>query len=440
MATEEQLTIDRVVMVIDRTSPGRVREWRLLDGSTVRPIMETLIPFMKDKGYKDPMVAAEVLSYKIKIDLTGAAYVQVIDEVIKGAWREDEISVNITNPTIELNKVLYGRSMLERSLDSTEAFLSAWNYNNEMFKTNMPEVMLVVQGNYDERGLDQFRRKILQSNGPAGNWRIPVIPGSKDFDIQARTLRPPMKDMLFMEFIHMMVAIKTAAYRMHPSEINFDVASQQDNILNGGSEEQQISHAKEEGLHSLLGNLAQWFTVALIEPSDPDLLCIWEGLERQTEAERIALNTQKLQYQTIDEVRAQEDLLPIHLPKDIRKIDPSAVPLNPIYVQLLELQIQAEAQEMAKEQAKQAALMQKQQMAMAQQQAQAAQPAQQAAVQQDHHQQAQDAHDASAQQAQAATPPQPDTTGGDEQAAQFWGQANTQSAGAPPPPDDEEDE
>jgi hypothetical protein len=46
--------------------------------------------------------------------------------------------------------------------------------------------MLVIQGDYDERGLEQFRRKILKSNTTAGaagdGWRVPIIPGSRAFD------------------------------------------------------------------------------------------------------------------------------------------------------------------------------------------------------------------------------------------------------------------
>lgn len=415
IAVHEEMCIDRKVMIKTLGRGQRPVTYQLIPGDTIKPVVEVVIPWMKKKGWTNVAVATEAMSEKLGIDLTKADYLQVLDEKIVGAWDEQEIDVDITQPSIEINQILYGTSLLEVSLEATEAFLAAWNYNTELFKLNMPESVLVVQGNYDQRGLEQFRRKILQSTGPAGNWRLPIIPGSKEFDIKSVQVRQSPREMMFDEFLRFVISIKCAAYRMHPSEINFGTDSGQSTVLNAGSEETQIKTAQEEGLHSILENLAEWFTRSLVKPFYDDLVFIWEGLERHTEAERISMNVQKMQYQSPNEIRATEDLVPMSIPDDLSKMDPNEIPQSAITVQLLQLKLEWEQMKNQQKQMEQATQMQQQAMQQAQQGQQATDPAQQAQAQQ---------QEAQAQPQQQEQAPQEQEGQGD-----FWGRANTQ---APP--------
>jgi len=364
ICVEETLVIDRKVLLKQFDSNGNIISYCLIDGATIKPVIEVLLPFAKDHNFANLDIAAEAYSEQLGIDLTKCAYIQVMDRRIVAGWAPEQIDVDITVPQIAINKILYGKSLFESSLEATYGFLSAWNYNSELLKLNMPEVLLIVQGNYDEKGLESFRRKLLQSNGPAGNWRVPVIPGSKDFDIQSRQLRNSPKDLMFSEMLHLIISLKAAAYRMSMSELNM---SQEmggvSSILNMGNQESAIAAAQEEGFHSLLDSLADFFTRSLVKPIYKDLVFVWDGLNRESDKEIAAINIQRLQTETMDEVRSSGDLHALHIPDDIQDIDVFKVPYNPMLIQLLQMKL-----EDAQVKLQQAQM--QQQMQMAEQQAQ----------------------------------------------------------------------
>jgi hypothetical protein len=321
-AVEEELTIDRKAMVLTRDRRGRPIRFHLIDGSTVRPVPVIIFQEMQKQylnsentrilSYEE---TAHRLSERHGLDLTKAAYVQIVDNAVTGAWQAHEMSVDITNPTVRLNWWGYGRSVLARSWGLSDAFLKAWRYNLELFKLNYPEAVLMIRGEYDEEGLAAFRRKILgEGDGTDNNWRLPILPTDGENDnIQMAKLRDSPKEMMFEQFLQSLVRLKCAAYRMHPSLINFTTESGTGSIVfNAPDQEREIALSQEEGFNSLLASIGDWLTRELVQPHHPDLCLVWEGLDRQSDEQRMQLIQQKVNsIYTINEVRQAEGLDPI---------------------------------------------------------------------------------------------------------------------------------
>lgn len=326
-AIEEELTIDRKVMIISRDRRGRPIRFHLIDGATVRPVPAVVFEAIQaeyERGRSSILPSYDEVAYRLSEssgwDLTRAAYVQIVDGQIVGAWEDDEIAVDITNPTVRINWWGYGRSLLEKSFRLTDAFLKAWNYNLELFRLNYPEAVLAVIGDYDPEGLAAFKRKVLgEGTGVDNNWRLPVIPFPDETGkIEMVKLRDTPKDMMFAELLQALVRLKCAAYRMHPSMINFTVDSSAGGVIfrSSASEEEVISLAQEEGYQAILDSLGDWLTRSIVQEWHEDLRLVWVGVDDDTEDKRIERAERMAQsIASINEARATLGLKP--MPKGI---------------------------------------------------------------------------------------------------------------------------
>ncbi len=325
-ATEEELILDRKAMVIVRNREGKPIKYYLLDGATIKPVVSVVFEEQRTAlNSNGERITYEQAIERIGIrsggiDLSDKAYVQVIDAQIVAAWRAEEMSVDITNSSVEVNRWGYGRSMLEQSWQISDAFLKAWNYNLELFKLNYPEAVLMVKGStgINREGLDGFRRVVLGEDETNINWRMPVLPiDDPQADIKAVKLRDTPKDMMFAEFMQSLIRLKCAAFRMHPSLINFTVESSGSAIIqSNASQADQISASQEEGFHALVESMADWLSRTIAQEYHKDLRVVWIGLDKEAEETIISrLQTETQTYLTINEARTKRGLK--KLPKGV---------------------------------------------------------------------------------------------------------------------------
>jgi hypothetical protein len=340
---EEELVIDRKVLVMWRDRRGRPARYNAVDGATIKPRLEVLIPWMRKTNIWNDNLAAMTLSQqlwdnkKIDVDLTNAAYVQEVEGQIVAAWTADQMSVDVVNARVRMNTLGYGYSALEKSLEATRAWVMAWQYNIELFRTNYPEALLFLMGDFDQEGLETFKRQLYSEVGQGGNTRLPVIPGgpSDQFKGQVEKLRDTPQEMLFGEMLRMMVAIKCGFFRMHPSEVNFSGDSgSQATIFGREDAEEEIAKAAEQGLHGLLDNIKDWLERDIIKQVYDDLELRWVGRNRQDQSTVIAnRSAESAAYKTVAEVRSEA-----HLPH----IDGTDYINNPLWFQQKQLEAQEE--------------------------------------------------------------------------------------------------
>lgn len=216
--TRAELIIDRKCLLRYKRRDGQgYAAFHWLPGETIKNVDESVRAWAQ-KNEANGKISRDTISkmsYATGFDIAKASYVQMIDGMVTAAFTDDEISVHISNPSDQMNRYGYGESRLEMSLDISTSLLLAFTYNREMFKTNYPEQILTVAGDFDPEGLKAFKQQLLSEAGGVGNnWRLPVIPSgdAENFKIDSVKLRESPKDMLFDTMIRMMCMLKCFKY------------------------------------------------------------------------------------------------------------------------------------------------------------------------------------------------------------------------------------
>jgi hypothetical protein len=337
IAVDQELTYDRKAMVKIRDRTGNPIRYHLVDATTIRPSLLVLHEFMRDKKIDNEYRAFESYYKETGIDLSTAAFIQIVDGVPVASWTKDEMSVDITNPSVEINKWAYGAgSCLEQSIAATITWLNAWAYNDGLFNQNSPESMLFLYGDYDPIGLEAFQRQILDQTGSGDYQKIPVIPADEGFKAELIKIRELPKDIQFAEMMRIIIQLKTAAYRAHPSIVNFSIDKGGPGGLSIGnnSEEELINRTHEEGFESLCHSLASWLTRTIIKPRYDDLVMIFD-VDTEDEVRRIEV----LKKQTEIGMTFNQALNAMGINE---KLPYGDVPNNPNYIRAMELQMQME--------------------------------------------------------------------------------------------------
>ena len=352
VAVQEELILDRRAMVISRDKKGRPIEYYLLPGDTVLPVLYVLMPWMAKRGISNERVARMILTEEfsqkagVTIDITDAAYVQEVDGQVVGAWKEDEIDVEWSNPSGELNRWGFGISLLEQSLQATSLLLNMFNFNKDLFRPGFPSRMLVLSGDYSAEGLSTFERQILNQGNPASpKSKMPVLPGPENMRAQVLDLTNTPNDMQFEQFFRLMASVKCSFFGMHPSRLNLAESSQAGLIMGSGTATSEVSKTiNEEGLYSLLESNADWLTRTLIHPHYDDLILIFDGLHEESEAAVLQSLQIEASWSTKNEIRARRNLPPL---KDIEGGDVIA---DGIWLQWVNMKKQEKAQKDAQKQ------------------------------------------------------------------------------------------
>jgi hypothetical protein len=318
-----ELIIDRKVLFRGRRRDGKgYAFFHWVPGQSIYPVHEALkrwaeknptdSKYGKWRGVVTPELVDRA-SHGLGMNLADKDYIQ-LDRAgeVCGAFTDDEISVHISNPSDEMDRLGFGESNLEMSLDVTSTILMAWNYNKEIFNTNYPDSILKVSGEYDKEGLEAFKLQLYGDCGKGGNQRLPVIGSggtngsdATALDIQAIKLREAPKDMLFDQLFRMLVAVKCASYGAHPSIINFQTDGGNGGAsLNSHNPVDEIEFSKEHGFLPSLMDMCAWLTKSIIKETYPDLKLIIDGLDDASAKEKqdIFLNEIKT-YKTKNEAR-----------------------------------------------------------------------------------------------------------------------------------------
>lgn len=325
---QAELIIDRQVLQLYPRRDGRgVAAFHWLPGSSIYMMDVELERWMKKNGESNPVRAKERMSELYDVDLTHADYVQIIDERLMDAFTVNLqtavdhtvglIAVHITNPSDALNRFGYGTSALEMSLDVTAAWLLSWRYNKDLFKTNYPEAVMSLRGDYSKESLEAFKRQLYGEAGGAGvNWRLPVISG-EDIDLSEKAmeivkLRDSPREMMFADLLRFSIALKAAGYGADPSICNFSPDNAGRNAMFGENRGDEIADSKERGLKPLISDKCAFLTRAIVKPRYADLRVAVVGLDSKDETKQISIDVQRVSsYQTVDELRATKRLPPL---------------------------------------------------------------------------------------------------------------------------------
>jgi len=182
---------------------------------------------------------------------------------------------------------------------------------------------------------------VIESN----SWKTPI---TQSEGIEWINLQMGNKDMEFSNWIEYLIKVMCGVYLIDPAEINFDMhGGVQQTPLFESSQEWKLKASRDRGLKPLLRFIAKLINKHVIDLCDDHFVFEFVGLDELTEQEKHEmLKEQIASYMTLNEARRSLDLPDIPL---------GDVPINPTYVQLLQLYNQnvQQQQQMAQQQQQQ---------------------------------------------------------------------------------------
>ncbi len=360
-------------------------------------------------------------------------HVQIVNGQIENVYSNDELAFGIRNPRTDIYIQGYGFGELEQLVTITTALLYAEEYNKRYFtQGSHPKGLLNFKGdNWTPDQLEAFKRQWVASvSGVENAWKTPI---TQSEGLEWINLQMSNKDMEFLQWIEYCIKLVCGCYLIDPAEVNFDLhGGVQQTPLFESSQEWKLKASRDRGLRPLLKFIAKLINKHVIDKIDDHFVFEFIGLDELTEQEKHELlKEQTSSYMSLNEGRRSIDLPDIEIPDDIADLKVGDIPMNPAFLQAVQMKMQdaqakrqeaqqkeaqekQEAQQQQEQQQQEQQMQQQQQEQMAQQGEQQgeqsqAQMTQQQQQQQQEAQQQQDQQQGGAQpgaEGQPAEPPQ----------------------------------
>lgn len=268
-----------------------------------------------------------------------AMYCQVMHGRVVNVYSQDELIYGVRNPRSDIYSHGYGYGELEQLITIITAHLNAEHYNRNFFTSgSSPKGMLVFKGDeMDPHQLEGFQRQWrAQVEGVSNSWATPIMQSEQGVDWI--DLHPSNRDMEYGQWVEYLLKITCAVFGIDPAELNFDMhGGVQQTPLFESSQEWKLKASRDKGLKPLLRFISKLINEHIITKIDDRFVFEFVGLDELTEQEKHTLRMEQVgSYLTLNEVRRSDDL------PDIENGD---IPMNPVYLQAQQVQIQKEQQE-----------------------------------------------------------------------------------------------
>jgi len=201
--------------------------------------------------------------------------------------------------------------------------------------------------------LEGFRRQWRAGlEGVENSWKTPIL--QSESGVEWIDLHPSNREMEYNAWIEYLIKVICAIFLMDPAELNFDLhGGVQQTPLFESSQEWKLKASRDRGLKPLLRFIAKLINEHIVSKIDDHFVFDFVGLDELTEQEKHTLRTEQVaSYLTLNEVRRTDDL------PDLEHGD---IPMNPTYLQVMQVKMQMEQQQQQQE------MMQQQQGAAADQ-------------------------------------------------------------------------
>jgi hypothetical protein len=333
----DMLTLDQGTFEIKRNMKGDPIAFLATDGATYR-IADTYLDTELTTRYPEKVVKGYLPSY-----------VQLYQNKIIAEFYPWELCFGVMNPQTDIRINGYGKSPLEDMISTVTSILNADAYNANFFKVgSSPKGILRVFGNLNQNTIEDFKQQWqTQVSGVMNSHKMPVVNAEK---MEFVNTNVPNKDMEFSQFQEFLIKITCAQFKIDPSEVGFPMSGNAsgESGLGGNNQEEKVKYSKDKGLKPLLKKIEYWINKYIVSQKDPDFVFRFVGLD-----EDMANPKEDLE-QDVELVSSIQTLNEIRIKRNLKPIDGGDIPMNPVYLQALQMEQQAQ--------------MQKQQMGMQQQQ------------------------------------------------------------------------
>lgn len=280
------------------------------------------------------------------------AYVQVLNGEIHNVYTEDELAFGVRNPRTDVYIQGYGYSELEQLITIVTSHLYAEEYNRRFFmQGSAPKGILNFKGDaMTPDMLEGFKRHWRASlEGVENSWKTPILQSEAGLDWI--DLHPSNREMEYNAWIEYLIKVACAMYLIDPAELNFDLhGGVSQTPLFESSQEWKLKASRDRGLKPLLRFIAKLINDNIISKIDDHFVFDFVGLDELTEQEKHTLRTEQVaSYLTLNEIRVAEDL---------DELEHGDIPMNPTYLQAMQIKLQMEQQKQQMEQQQQLATQQ----------------------------------------------------------------------------------
>lgn len=265
------------------------------------------------------------------------SFIQLINGNIENVYSRDELAFGVRNPRTDVYVSGYGYGELEQLITIVTSHLYAEEYNRKFFSQgSAPKGLLNLKGdNWTPEMLEEFQRMWqAQVSGAENSWKTPVLQSE---GLEWIDLNKTNREMEFGQWIEYLIKITTGVFLIDPAELNFDLAGGvQQTPLFESSSEWKLKASRDRGLKPLLKFFSKLINKHIIDKIDDHFTLEFAGLDELSEQDKHNMLTEQLAaYMTLNEVRRQLDL------PDLPNGD---IPMNPVYLQALQISNDKEAQ------------------------------------------------------------------------------------------------
>ncbi len=345
----DTLIYDQLVAEVIPKNNGTPFEFRAVDASTVR-IASSAYEVDNTFSYTARNTINNIAPYRYSNLYTSpygnnnkgmgdfTKYVQLVNGQIENTYTDDELIFGIRNPRTDIYADGYGYAEIEQLITIVTSVLYAETYNRVQFaQGSQPKGLLNLKGdNWTPDQLEDFRRHwTAQVAGVENSWKTPVLQSE---GIEWIDLQRSNRDMEFNAWLEYLIKISCGVFLIDPAEINFDLhGGVQQTPLFESSQEWKLKASRDRGLKPLLRFISNLINTHIIDKIDDHFVFEFMGLDELTEQEKHEMAKEQISsYMTMNEVRRSMDLTDIPL---------GDVPVNPNYIQLLQLEMQKEQME-----------------------------------------------------------------------------------------------
>jgi hypothetical protein len=360
----DSLTYDQVCFEVVPDRRGQPYEFMAVDAATVRLAASNSVYGPNDTYHtRSPAYSGRLLQYlmdqergpyrTMKLYSRDAkstpSFVQVVNGQIENVYTDEELAFGVRNPRTDIYIQGYGYGELEQLITIITSHLYAEEYNRRFFmQGSAPKGILNFKGDtMTPDMLEGFRRQWRASLESVENsWRTPILQSEAGIDWV--DLHPSNREMEYNAWIEYLIKVTCAIFLMDPAELNFDLhGGVQQTPLFESSQEWKLKASRDRGLKPLLRFIAKMINEHVISKIDDHFVFDFVGLDELTEQEKHTLRTEQVSsYHTLNEVRRQDSL------DDLEYGD---IPMNPTYLQAMQIRMQMEQQQQQMEQQQQAA-------------------------------------------------------------------------------------
>ncbi len=259
-------------------------------------------------------------------------FIQVIDGIPQAYFPNGTIVFDYLNPRTDVNHPFYGYSYVDQVIDLVTASINTFAYNAGFFTENkLPRGMLLVDGNVSDATIESMEDYIadMMSGGPAGQWKVPIIPsggsGDNSRSISWVPLSNTSREMEFQQWMDYQTSCIVAMFGCSMDELGLQSNKSQALFEHQGAT--QIKAAKSTILGDMLAFLQDYMT-RIIGVFYPGYRLEFVGYETDDPKALADLASAELNsYRTLNEVRKERG-------EDALEFEWANIPLNPQAVQL----------------------------------------------------------------------------------------------------------